>query len=71
MYDCKKKTMGVCLCCVLQYCGDHVFEFVMANPTVEESARDLVCVVCVCVCVSVRLYVDACEKKTMGACVCV
>ena len=51
MYDCKKSTMGVCLGCVLLYCGDYIFEFVTANPIVEESARDLVCVVCVCVCV--------------------
>ena len=38
----KRPWVFVCLCCVLLCCGDHIFEFVNADPCVNDSARDLV-----------------------------
>ena len=49
----KRPWIFVCLCCVRLYCVENVFQFVRANPSVDELASDLVSVLSVCVCLCV------------------
>ena len=70
----KRPWVFICIFCVCVCCGSSFVSLLGQVQVRMPLQRDLVWEVCakmcVCLCVSVRPYVDACKKKSMGVSVC-